>query len=251
MEAMILAAGLGTRLGPLTDRRPKALVEVSGRPLLGWVVNSLQRAGITRIIINVHHHEDQIRAWVQESAPPELEIVLSPEPNEPLETGGGLFKAASLFQESGPFILHNADILSHIPLDDLVSGHRRARKTGGEKVLASLAVQRRQAGRVLLFDDEGLMGWENRGSDRAPDGTHRVRDPEGATEPWAFTGIHVIEPAIFRSSRRSGRFSIIDLYLELAAKGWVIRPADVSGHLWMDVGTPERLEEARATFAVG
>jgi len=251
MEAMILAAGLGTRLGPLTDHQPKALVKVGGRPLLGWVMDSLARAGVHRIIINLHHHEDQIRAYIRESAPPDLDFVFSLEPEEPLETGGGLFRAASLFQETGPFILHNADVLSSIRLAELVAGHREARGVIGESLVASLAVQRRPANRVLLFDDRGLMGWQNRGNDRVPGGVRRVREPEGRVESWAFTGIHVIERSIFGLSQRTGRFSIVDLYLELATEGLVIRPADVTGDRWLDVGTPERLEEARATFGLG
>lgn len=248
MEAMILAAGLGTRLGPLTDSQPKALIEVRGKPLLGWVIHALVRAGATRIVINTHRHEDQIRAYVEKAGFPDVDFAFSPEPEEPLETGGGLFRAASLFRETDPFILHNADVLSTISLEDLVARHRDARELGGERLVASLAVQRRPANRALLFDDKGLMGWENRGSARAPEGVLRIREPEGPVAPWAFTGIHVVEPDIFKLSPRTGRFSIIDLYLELAAEGYFIRPADVTGDRWMDVGTPERLEKARERF---
>jgi len=282
MEGMILAAGAGTRLGSLTDELPKALVEVGGKPLLGWVAEGLFQAGVRRIIINTHHHEEQIRAYVRDSGIRGVDFVISPEPEGPFETGGGLFHAASHFQESQPFLLHNADVLSTIPLGDLVERHRgslerhrgslerhrgslerhrgsleRHREAGAGEVLedrrtrliASLAVQRRDSRRVLLFDDLGLLGWENRGSDRARDGKVQVREPVGAIRRWSFTGIHVVDPAVFGLTDRTGSFSIITLYLELAAAGWIINPIDVSESEWFDVGTPERLEDARTRFS--
>jgi NDP-sugar pyrophosphorylase family protein len=257
---MILAAGEGTRLRPLTERVPKALVTVGGRPLLDRVLESLARAGATRIIVNLHHHEDQLRTYLGREAPGSVEIALSPEPGGPYDTGGGLFAAAPLFRERTPFLLHNVDVLSAIPLGELMERHGAGesggnaapgadgepsgRSRGEGELVASLAVQRRDARRSLLFDDEGLMGWENRGSDRAPEGVHRVREPRGEVARFSFTGIHVVEPRIFSLSERTGVFSIITLYLELAAQGHRIRPLDVSGHAWIDVGTPERLEEA-------
>jgi NDP-sugar pyrophosphorylase family protein len=248
MEGMILAAGAGTRLGNITDQTPKALVEVGGRPLLGWVMESMVAAGVNRIIINTHHHERQIRDFVRGACPPEATFVFSPEPDGPYETGGGLFHAAPLFREQRPFLLHNADVLSTISLRNLVEGHQDAREALGDRVIASLAVQARPSRRVLLFDDLGLMGWENRGSDRAPDGRSQVRDPVGKLRRWSFTGIHVVDPAIFGLSARTGSFSIISVYLELAEAGRIIQPIDVSADEWFDVGTPERLDEARARF---
>lgn len=243
MEAMILAAGAGTRLAPLTEARPKALVEVGGRPLLARVMDRLVAAGVTRLVINTHYHEEQILAFLREHRPAPLELAHSPEPEGPLDTGGGLFRAAPLFREDRPFFLHNVDVLSTIPLEELMADHvHHARQ--GEEIVASLAVQKREADRRLLFDDRGLMGWENRAGDQAPGSRRVVREPSGEVIPWAFTGIHAVDPRIFRLSDRSGRFSIITLYLELAAQGWVIRPWDVSGERWLDVGTPERLAEA-------
>jgi NDP-sugar pyrophosphorylase family protein len=249
MEGMILAAGAGTRLGSLTDEVPKALVQVGGKPLLGWVMESMAKAGVDRLIINTHHHEEQIRTFVGEAHRPGIDFVLSPEPGGPYETGGGLIRAAPLFEKKEPFLLHNADVLSTIPLSALVIRHGDFRAGDGERLLASLAVQRRDARRRLLFDDLGLLGWENRGSDRAPDGMRRIREPVGGVQSWAFTGIHVVDPMIFSSTSREGAFSIIELYLELAAGGWIIRPIDVSGEEWFDIGTPERLQEARALFS--
>lgn len=260
MEGMILAAGLGTRLRPLTNRIPKALVEVGGRPLLARVVDRLKEAGTERIVVNTHHHGTQIREYLRKAPPADVEIVLSTEPGErPLDTGGGLFHAAPLFREKGPFFLHNVDVLSEIPLAEVMARHREdrvrwarepdTRKSGGtNRLVASLAVQDRDAGRALLFDEGGLLGWENRGNDRAPVGAFRARDPRGDVRRLAFTGIHVVEPAIFRLSPRRGAFSVITLYLELAAEGWIVQPVDVTGREWMDVGTPHRLEEARKRF---
>lgn len=245
MEAMILAAGAGTRLRPLTDRTPKALVEVRGRPLLAHVMGRLVAAGASHIIVNTHHHGDQIGAFLARHAPSGVEIALSPEPDGPYGTGGGLLKAAPLFREEGPFLLHNVDVLSAIPLDGLVAEHSAAQAQRGRRVLASLAVQDRVSNRALLFDAEGLVGWENRGDDGNLLASHHVREPAGAVARRAFTGIHVIEPAVFGLCRRTGSFSIIDWYLDLAAQEYAILPIDVSMHDWMDVGTPSRLADAR------
>jgi NDP-sugar pyrophosphorylase family protein len=230
-------------------------------------MDAVTRAGADRVIINVHHHEDKIRAYLADHSPAGTEVVLSPEPGGPYETGGGLYAAAPLFRETGPFLLHNVDVLSAIPLPAMIAEHEAGKHRSRPKlvatfhdgfvsthpigdptrqgtVVASLAVQDREASRRLLFDDRGLMGWENRGSDRAPPGTYRVREPVGPLRRWAFTGIHVVEPDIFGLSQRTGTFSIITLYLELAAEGYIVLPLDVSRHPWIDVGTPERLEEA-------
>jgi N-acetyl-alpha-D-muramate 1-phosphate uridylyltransferase len=248
MEAMILAAGGGTRLRPLTDHVPKALVQVGGRPLLAWVMGRLAEAGATRIIVNTHHHQHQIRSFLETHAPGGVELVLSPEPEGPYDTGGGLFRAAHLFLESTPFLLHNVDVLSSVHLRALLAEHARAGSLREGRVVASLAVQDREARRRLLFDDVGLMGWENRGSDRAPVGRQEVREAVGPVRSRSFTGIHAVEPAIFRLGRRTGSFSIVDLYLELAGQGWIIHPVDVSEEEWIDMGTPERLQEARARY---
>ena len=255
MEGMILAAGAGTRLRPLTDRIPKALVEVGGRPILASVMERLVDAGCSRIIVNTHHHENQIRSFLTRAEREGLEIVVSSEPDGPLDTGGGLFHAASLFRESTPLLLHNVDVYSEISLSDVLSIHRESAhaesaKKPGSKVIASLAVQDRGSNRRLLFDDHGLMGWENRGSPHALDGRRQVRDSVGVVRGVSFSGIHVIEPSIFQLSNRTGSFSIVTLYLELAREGWEIKPVDVTGQPWFDIGTPARLEQARS-WAMG
>ena len=247
MEAMILAAGAGTRLRPLTDRVPKALVPVRGRPLLAHVMERLVAAGATRIVVNTCHHADRIAAYLEANAPPGVEIALSPEPDGPYDTGGGLVAAARLFRGAEPFLLHNVDVLSRVPLEELLAAHRAARERDGERLVATLAVQDRAAERRLLFDDDGLMGWEHRDRDGVERGAERVREPVGPLRGWAFAGIHVVEPAIFGLTDRSGVFPIRSLYLDLAERGFRIRPADVTAHAWMDVGTHERLAEAERT----
>jgi NDP-sugar pyrophosphorylase family protein len=244
MEAMILAAGTGTRLKPLTDRIPKALIEVKGRPMLARVLDRLIEAGATRIIVNVHHHENQIRSFLREYPPSEIDIVMSSEPDGPYDTGGGLFAAAPLIKEKSPLLLHNVDVISSVPLDQMRAAHDADQDRSDSTPVATLAVMSRDADRRLLFDDHGLMGWENTGSDRAAIGSRRVRDQVGAVESFAFTGIHVVDPKIFTLTERTGTFSIITLYLELAAAGYTILPFDVSSFEWIDIGTREQLEEA-------
>ena len=242
MEAMILAAGLGTRLAPLTDAVPKALIAVRGRPLLAHVMDRLVAAGATRLIVNTSRHGDQITRYLRERAPPGVEILVSEEPDGPYDTGGGFLAAAGLFRREGPILLHAVDVLSRIPLEALLAEHRAARERPGGKVVATLAVQTRTSARRLLFDDQGLMGWEHREEGDA----RRVREPAGALRDFAFAGIHVVEPEILDLCERTGVFPIREWYLDLAAKGYRIGPADVSAHAWQDVGTPERLREAEA-----
>ncbi len=242
MEAMILAAGLGTRLAPLTDTVPKALIVVRGRPLLAHVMERLVAAGADRVIVNTSRHGDQIARYLKEHTPPGVEVLVSPEPDGPYDTGGGLLAAAHLFRRDGPILLHAVDVLSRIPLEALLAEHCDARERLGGQVVGTLAVQTRPTPRRLLFDDQGLMGWENRGTGDS----HRVREPVGAVRDFAFAGIHVVEPEILDLAGRTGVFPIRELYLDLAARAYRIEPADVSAHPWQEVGTPERLREAEA-----
>ncbi len=225
---------------------PKALVTVAGRPLLDWVVDRLALAGVHRIIVNVHHHQERIEAWLARRPPGGPEIVLSPEPDGPYDTGGGLLHAAWLFREVTPFFVHNVDVLSAIPLAELMAAHVGGAGRGGEKLLATLAVQERDSSRRLLFDEMGLFGWEGGGDDRGGGGLVEARKPVGAVRAYAFAGIQVVEPRVFRLTERKGVFSLVSLYLDLAAAGYRILPYDVTGIPWIDVGTPSRLRAAEA-----
>jgi NDP-sugar pyrophosphorylase family protein len=248
MEAMILAAGIGTRLRPLTDTVPKALVPVRGRPLLAHVLDRVVEAGATRVIVNTHHHAAQVRAWLEGHRPLGVEIALSHEPDGPYDTGGGFLAAAPLFHWAGPILLHNVDVLSRIPLADVFAAHQTARAQATEPLVATLAVQDRPTSRWLLFDDRGLLGRERLGPDGAVIDQEHARTPVGSPIRRAFAGIHIVNRSVWGRCRRTGTFSMIDLYLDLVREGQVVRPMDVTAFDWLDVGTPQRLAEAEARW---
>ena len=236
---MLLAAGLGTRLRPLTDRIPKALVKVGGVPIVERVARRVIAAGADRLIINIHHFADQIRSYVASRDGFGVEVVFSVEEAQPLETGGGLLQAAPLFRRDAPFFLHNADILTDLPLDGMYAAHLAG------KPLATLAVMQRRTSRYLLFDDNGLLGR----ADEKKGIRIEVRDRVGEVRPLAFGGVHVVSPAIFDLLVERGAFSILDPYLRLVAEGMRIDPFRVDGCYWSDIGKPEELEAARRWVA--
>lgn len=231
---MILAAGLGTRLRPLTEDTPKALVTVAGTPMLERVARRLVAAGVDRLIINVHHHADQIVAFVESRGGFGVETRISREAERPLETGGGLLLARSHFR-GGPFLLHNVDVVCDMDLAAMVRVHGR---TGA---LATLAVQDRPATRFLRFDERGLQARVDTRDGRVD----TARPVHGETRDRAFAGIHAISPEIFDLLTEDGAFSIMGPYLRLAGEGHRILPYEITGTLWLEVGDPERLEAAR------
>lgn len=233
-EAMILAAGHGTRLRPLTDSIPKALVEVGDVPMLERVARRLIAAGATRLIVNTHYLGDKVRSFIESDPIPGVEWLISEESEQVLDTGGGLLGAERLFERSQPFFLHNVDILCNTDLREM---YDEACASGA---IATLAVMEREASRYLLFDENGLLGHGNEmtGAER------RVREPVGSAEKLGFCGIHVIAPRIFETITESGVFSIITLYMRLAAEGERILPWRIDQARWMDIGTPEKLSEA-------
>ncbi len=231
---MLLAAGLGTRLRPLTDRIPKALVRVDGVPILERIARRLIEAGADRLVVNLHHLADQIRDFVRSRDGFGVEVVFSPEEERPLETGGGLLRAAPLLRRAAPFFLHNTDILSEIPLEEMYAAHR------GSGALATLAVMERRTSRHLLFDGRGLLGR----TDETKGLRLEARAAEGEVSALAFGGVHVISPRIFERLEERGAFSILDPYLRLAGEGERILPFRIDGSRWMDVGRPEQLAEA-------
>lgn len=239
---MILAAGLGTRLRPLTDHTPKALIDVGGMPIIERVARRLIEAGADRLIVNTAHLAQQIEDYVRSRDGFGAEAVFSREDPGPLETGGALLAAEALFRKDRPFFLHNADILSEIPLGEMYAAHEAA----GDP-LATVAVMERQTTRKMLFDDAGLLGRvdETKGIDL------RVRPAVGEVRALPFAGIHVLSPRIFGLMTERGAFSILDPYLRLAAEGERILPFHADGHAWVDIGRPEQLEEARRRFGGG
>ena len=240
MKAMILAAGLGTRLRPLTNDRPKALVEVAGRTLLEITLTRLREFGIREVILNVHHFAGMVIQYLKANENFGMRIELSPEETL-LDTGGGLKKAAWFFLPDSkasdePFIVHNVDVISDINLRCMMEAHQ----TG--KALATLAVQHRESSRYLLFDQR-LQLAGRRIASGGETKEERVQSSSDA-EPLAFSGIHVISPQIFGKMTETGVFSIIDCYLRLAATGEKIRAFMADDYYWRDLGKPENIDAA-------
>jgi NDP-sugar pyrophosphorylase family protein len=243
MDGMILAAGLGTRLRPLTDETPKALITVGGVPMLERVAGRMVAAGVDRLIVNVHHHADQVVDFIGARGGFGVDVRISREPDRPLETGGGLARAREHFRGDGPFLLHNVDVITDADLAAMVAAHAEAAAAASpdHPVLATLAVQRRDARRFLRFDDAGLQA---RIDTRPGGGEDAARGVRGEPVDRAFAGIHVISPEIF-DHLDDGVYSIIEPYLRLAGEGHRILPYDITGSLWLEVGDPDRLETAR------
>ena len=237
-RAMILAAGLGTRFKPWTDLHPKALAPVNGKTLLQRNIEYLQRYGICDIVVNVHHFGDQIVSALHTNRGWGSRITISDEHSEVLETGGGLKKAGPGLLD-GPFVLMNVDILTDMDLGAMIADHLEHRP------LATLAVTGRSTSRYFLFSSGNeLCGWKN-----VRTGEQRLARPvEGEPIPKAFSGIHVIDPSIFNFITREGKFSMVDVYLDLAA-AHSIRGFDHSRSLFIDVGRPSSAEEAARLFA--
>ncbi|HET6253744.1 MAG TPA: sugar phosphate nucleotidyltransferase [Puia sp.] len=253
-RAFILAAGLGTRFKPWTDRHPKALAPVNGKTLLQRNIEYLRKYGIEEVVVNVHHFAGQIIDALTVNHGWGSRIMISDETAEVLETGGGLKKARPFLEGSSaevrdgsPFVLMNVDILTDMDLSALIEDHFRRRP------LATLAVTGRATSRYFLFDarDE-LCGWRNVSTGeermvRLPGGPGMAGAGGNRLVQKAFSGIHVIEPAIFPLITRDGKFSIVDLYLDLAADH-SIRAFDHSHSLLVDVGRPESAEQAARLF---
>ena len=237
MKAMILAAGLGTRLKPFTDHNPKALAEVNGKSLLEHNIRYLQRFGIYDVIINVHHFADKIQDALFEHDGFGSEISISDERNEVLETGGGLKKASAFFAGEEAFILMNVDVLTNLDLAKMIHFH-----TSGNAI-ATLAVMQRESSRMLLFDnDMTLSGWINKNTNE-----ERISRQIVPLREFAFSGIQVLSHAVLNDIPFEGKFSLIDLYLYLA-KNNVIRGYDHTGNVFIDVGKPESIEKAEYLF---
>jgi NDP-sugar pyrophosphorylase family protein len=256
MKAMILAAGLGTRLRPLTDTRPKALVEINNRTLLEIILTRLRTFGVTEAIINVHHFADMVEQYLKSKNSFDMRIEISREDDQLLDTGGGLKKAAWFFQgdpsradssrdhsisADKPFLLHNVDVLSTMDLAAMLEFHTE------HQALATLAVQSRDSGRQLLFNDQlQLSGRRVKG--HPPLATGRSPVPESATlsalHPLAFSGIHIISPRLLPLLTETGPFSIIDSYLRLASQGERIVAFRHDNSYWRDLGKPADLAQA-------
>lgn len=238
MKAMVLAAGQGTRLRPLTNDRPKALVEINGRSLLEITLTRLRAAGVREVIVNVHHFADMIVDSLKRHDNFGMTVEVSRE-EVLLDTGGGLKKAAWFFlQESSgkdePFILHNVDVISNVDLGRMAEYH------ASQRALATLMVQDRKTSRYLLFDEQGTL-CGRRFTNGQPDELYRlVQSPQAL----GFSGIHIISPRLLRMISEEGVFSIIATYLRLAVQGERIAAYRADEAYWRDLGNPASLEQA-------
>ena len=237
MKAMLFAAGLGTRLKPFTDHHPKALAEVNGKTLLEHNLRYLQRFGITEVVVNVHHFADQIEAVLYENSDFGSSVAISDERDAVLETGGGLQKASWFFEGDEPFVVMNVDVLSNLDLDRMIEAHKASEAMG------TLAVMKRDSSRQLLFDEHMLLcAWANNNT-----GEQKISREVLSMFPFAFSGIQVLSPALFKDMPFTGKFSMIDVYLHLA-KTHPIKGYDHTGNVFIDVGKPESLEQAGYLF---
>jgi NDP-sugar pyrophosphorylase family protein len=236
---MVLAAGLGTRLRPLTDNRPKALVEVGGRTLLEVALARLNSFGIREVIVNVHHFADMIVDYLKANKNFGMRIEISREDDVLLDTGGGLKKASHFFLQKSqspeePFILHNVDVISTIDL------HRMAEFHSENRALATLAVQERPTSRYLLFDEQLQLCGRKSGKDGQAELVRSSSHPKAL----AFSGIHVISPRLFSLMTEEGVFSIIAPYLRLAAQGEKIVAFRSDEYQWRDLGRLDDVTQA-------
>ncbi|UCE08496.1 MAG: nucleotidyltransferase family protein [bacterium] len=235
MKAMILAAGYGTRLKPLTDEKPKALIEIQNIPLLELIIKKLIATGVSEIIINSHHFAEQIVHFIQKNNSFGIRIEFSHEP-EILGTGGGLKKVSYFFNNDQSFFLHNVDILSTINLAEMYQYHL------DKNAMVTLAVQKRSTNRYLIVDDQNyICGHEDTDNKR----TRLKRIPTGKSSLKAFCGIHIISPKIFNFLEESGRFSVIDVYLKLIEQGLPIIGFPADEFYWKDIGKLETLDEIK------
>ena len=245
MKAMIFAAGLGTRLRPLTNDRPKALVEIGGKTMLERVINKLASAGFDDITINIHHFGQKIIDFLNENNNFGLNIHISDERDLLLDTGGGILKARSFLDGNEPFLVHNADILTNIDLNAMYSSHIKS------SAMATVLVKERKTNRYFIFDnDYQLQGWINKltGETRPSEFTHHEEMLE-----LAFGGIHVISPSIFdeleKYSEGQSKFSITPFYVDMCRRLLIKGYVQDSPYTWLDVGKPETLKEAEQMIA--
>jgi NDP-sugar pyrophosphorylase family protein len=248
MRAMILAAGLGTRLKPFTNSHPKALAMVNGKSLLQRNIEYLQEYGIKEVVVNVHHFADQIIEAVNKNAGWGSTVYISDESSEVLETGGGVLFAKSFFEKEAAWLVMNADILTNLDLNKLIAADK-ALSAGSENYIATLAVTNRASSRNLLFNSKrNLIGWKNNSTleEKWAIEKDTITAPETIAAK-AFSGIQIIHPSFYKALNLTGKFSLIDAYLQIASTN-TIGSYDHSDGLLLDVGKPENIEKAATLF---
>ena len=237
MKAMLLAAGLGTRLKPFTDKHPKALALVNGKTLLQRNLEYLKLYDIHDVIINVHHFAEQIIQFLESNQYFGMNITISDETDEVLETGGGIKKAAWFFNDHLPFLVMNVDILTTLNLKEFISHHQI------QNPIATLAVSNRESSRCFLFDkNKNLCGWKNKKTNEI-----KISRKLDSYLEKSFSGIHIIHPELFQYMNMEGKFSIADTYLNVA-KEKDIKYFDHSDSILIDVGKPDSIIEAEKKF---
>lgn len=239
MKALIFAAGLGTRLKEHTADKPKAMVLLAGKPLLQHAIEKLIAYQITNITINVFHFADQIISFLEHHPFPGVQIHISDEREELLDTGGGLKNAAQFLAGSEPILIYNVDVISNLNLNLLEDDHRESGS------LATLVVRQRKTSRYLMFDQHlQLAGWKN-----FSNGEKKISREETFANaiPYAFSGIQIVQPEIFELISEKGKFPIMELYLRLAKTEPIHGFVDTST-VWMDLGKPEQLQMAEKLF---
>jgi MurNAc alpha-1-phosphate uridylyltransferase len=236
VKAMVLAAGLGSRLGVLTRGVPKCLIEVGGKTMIAHVLERLKLHGVTDVVVNLHYLGDLVKEYLINNSSFGLHIIFSEE-EDLLGTGGGLKKVQQFFDGEQAFILHNSDVFSDINLTDLLAFHKK------NNPLVSLAVMQRETERYLLFDSKfNLSGWEN-----VKEATGETFGAEQTHTQLAFSGIQVINPRIFEYMKNeSGAFSTMRIFMKAAKLGEQILAYRMDGNYWIDMGTPEKLKELQA-----
>jgi NDP-sugar pyrophosphorylase family protein len=237
MKALLLSAGLGTRLKPFTDKHPKALAPVHGRSLLEWNIRNLQRFGIFDIVVNVHHFASQIIDVLHKENGYGSRFEISDESDAVLETGGGLKKAAPFFNLEQNLLVMNVDMLTNADIGNMISLHEQSDR------LATLAVQQRASSRYFLFNENmRLNGWEN-----TLTGERKPSTISGNLKQFAFSGIQVLSTEIFTKITREGKFSLVDVYLDLCTTENICG-LDHTGDLLLDVGKPDSIAQAETLF---
>lgn len=232
MKALLFAAGLGTRLKTYTQDKPKALVNLAGKPLLQHAIEHLKSFGINEITINVFHFAEQIIEFINQQNSFGIKINISDEREQLLDTGGGLKKAEVFLNGTEPILIYNVDVISNLNLIDVLNYHQQ------NKALATLVVRKRETSRYLMFDEQlQLTGWKNFSNG---DTIISRADTFALSQPFAFSGIHILDPRIFNLITEEGKFPIMDLYLRLAKDHKIIGYRDQS-ELWMDLGKPDQL----------
>ena len=261
MKALIFAAGLGTRLKPITDTLPKALVPVAGEPLLHILIAKLKEAGYNQVVINLHHFAEKIKDYLSQNNNFGIEIQFSDETDLLRETGGGIRHAAALLEGNEPFLVHNVDIISNLNFEDFLDAHY-SESISADTPLATLLVSERKTSRYLLFDSQNnLAGWINLATGEVKSPFQELkREPseelfdadkflkEHGLKKYAFAGTHIISPLVFNIMEGwPEKFSIIDFYLAMADK-YIIKGYVKNDLELVDVGKLDSLDKAQELY---